>query len=65
MGVPMKPITISLCTECEHCPEISIQAGKVEIGEAGNAVELTHAEWNRLVELVLSGIVGPVNRAGN
>lgn len=56
----MEPIVLSLCTECEHCPQIGIHADKVEIGEAGNAVRLTHAEWNRLVELVRGGQVGPV-----
>ena len=56
----MEPVTFSLCAECEHCPQIIIQADKVEIGEAGNKTRLTHAEWNKLVELVQSGQAGPV-----
>lgn len=32
----MEPVTVSSCVECEHCPQINIQAGKVEIGEEGN-----------------------------
>lgn len=51
----MKPITFSLCPECEHCPELVIEAEDVKIGEAGNLVRLSHAEWNQLVALVRDG----------
>jgi hypothetical protein len=51
----MEPITHSLCTECEHCPEVVIDADGVRIGEADNTVRLNHAEWNQLVTLVRNG----------
>ena len=50
----MEPITFSLCPECDACPEV-IEAEGVRIGEAGNIVRLSHAEWNQLVMLVRSG----------
>lgn len=54
----METVTFSLCTECEHCPEIVIDAEGVRIGEAGNLVRLTQTEWNRLVALVRQGKLG-------
>lgn len=51
----MEPITFSLCTDCEHCPEVAIEADAVKIGEDGNIVRLNHAEWNQLVALIRSG----------
>lgn len=54
----MEPVTFSLCTECEHCPEVVIDAEGVQIGEAGNLVRLTPTEWNRLVALVRQGKLG-------
>ena len=54
----MESVTFSLCTECEHCPEIMIDAEGVRIGEPGNLVRLTRAEWNRLVALVRQGALG-------
>ena len=53
----MERASFSLCTECEHCPELVIDEGGVTIGEVGNLVRLTHAEWRELVELVRSGKV--------
>ena len=50
----MEPITFSLCTECEHCPDVAIEADGVKIGEADNMVRLSHAEWNQLDALVRS-----------
>ena len=49
----MEPVTFSLCTDCEHCPEV-VNEECVRIGEAENIVRLSHAEWNRLVALVRS-----------
>jgi hypothetical protein len=46
---------VVLCTECEHCPEVELVPTGVTIGEAGNLTMLTHAEWNLLVDLILSG----------
>ena len=51
----MEPVTFSLCPECDACPEVVIEAEGVSIGEAGNIVRLSHAEWNQLVRLVHSG----------
>jgi hypothetical protein len=51
----METITASLCPECGACPEVVIDADGVRIGEADNMVQLSHAEWNQLVDLVRSG----------
>ena len=56
----MELVRFSLCTECEHCPEVSIEADRVRIGETGNLVTLTHAQWNQLVTLVQDGKIGAV-----
>ena len=45
----------TLCPACTGCPEIEITDQGVTIGEDGNAVRLSHAEWNELVRLVKSG----------
>ena len=47
----------SLCPACGGCPEIEVRPDEVRIGEAGNLVVLTKAEWNILVELIQSGQV--------
>lgn len=46
---------VTLCTECENCPEVELTDKGVKIGEAGNLAVLTHKEWNLLVDLVQSG----------
>lgn len=46
---------VTLCTECEHCPEVEVTPTEVKIGEEGNLTVLTHKEWNRLVDLIQSG----------
>lgn len=46
---------VTLCTECEHCPEVDITETGVKIGEEGNLAVLTPKEWNVLVELIQSG----------
>jgi hypothetical protein len=56
----VEPITFSLCAECEHCPEVTIDAEIVKIGEAENMVRLSYAEWNQLVALIRNGKLGTV-----
>lgn len=51
----MERVSFNLCTECELCPELVIHESGVTIGEEGNLVRLTHAEWRELVNLVRSG----------
>jgi hypothetical protein len=46
---------ISLCPHCDHCPTVEISAHEVRIGEAGNVVKLTPAEWNVLVQAIKAG----------
>jgi hypothetical protein len=51
----MEPVRVTLCTACEHCPSVEITDAGVTIGEDANTVNLTHAEWNDLVNRVRSG----------
>ena len=46
---------VTLCTECEHCPEVELTPTGVKIGEEGNVAVLTYKEWNLLVDLIESG----------
>lgn len=46
---------VTLCTDCEHCPEVEVTETGVKIGEEGNLAILTHKEWNVLVDLILRG----------
>jgi hypothetical protein len=46
---------LTLCPACTACPEVEISDQGVTIGEDGNSVRLSHAEWNELVRLVKSG----------
>ena len=46
---------VTLCTECENCPEVEVAERTVKIGEEGNVTVLTHKEWNLLVDLIQSG----------
>ena len=46
---------LSLCPHCDHCPMIEIIDQDVRIGEAGNLVKLTPAEWTRLVQAIKAG----------
>jgi hypothetical protein len=46
---------ISLCPHCDHCPTVDITDQEVRIGEAGNLVKLTPAEWNILVQAIKAG----------
>jgi hypothetical protein len=45
---------VTLCTECENCPEVELIAAGVRIGEEGNLAVLIHKEWNLLVDLIQS-----------
>jgi hypothetical protein len=51
----MEPVVFSLCPACDACPEVIVEDDGVRIGEAGNLVRLSHAEWNQLVSLIQSG----------
>lgn len=47
--------TVSLCPGCDACPSVEIDEREVRIGEAGNLVKLTTAEWNMLVRAIKAG----------
>ena len=47
----MEPKKVTLCPACTACPEVEITDQGVTIGEDGNTVRLSHAEWNELVRL--------------
>jgi hypothetical protein len=51
----MEPKKVTLCPACTACPEVEITDEDVTIGEDGNTVRLSHAEWNELVRLVRRG----------
>ncbi len=51
---------ISLCPACDACPSVEIDAHEVRIGEAGNLVKLTPAEWNVLVQAIKAGDLNEV-----
>lgn len=45
----------SLCPNCDACPEVVLGTDAVIIGEEGNQVRLSLAEWNVLVAAVKAG----------
>lgn len=47
--------SLSLCPSCDACPMVEIDEQEVRIGEAGNLVKLTLAEWNVLVQAIKAG----------
>jgi len=47
--------SVSLCPACDACPAVEIEEHEVRIGEAGNLVKLTSAEWNVLVRAIKAG----------
>ncbi len=51
----MKEIRYSLCPNCDACPEVVIGDEAVIIGEEGNQVQLSSAEWDSLVAAVKEG----------
>jgi hypothetical protein len=57
----MESMTFSLCSECDHCPQVAVEADHVKIGEADNMVRLSHAEWNQLVALLQGGQLGTLD----
>ncbi len=46
---------LSLCPHCDACPMVELDADEVRIGEEGNRVKLTPAEWNVLVQAIKAG----------
>lgn len=46
---------VSLCKDCHCCPVVELAGDTVRIGEEGNLVVLTRAEWNTLVEKIKTG----------
>ena len=51
----MEAIKVTLCPACSGCPAVEITETGVTIGESGNTVRLTHAEWNDLVARIRRG----------
>lgn len=51
----------SLCPNCDACPEVLIADDYVLIGEEGNRVRLSNAEWNVLVTAIKEGRLGPAD----
>lgn len=51
----MQPIKVTLCSACGECPAVEITDEGVAIGEEGNLVRLTPAEWNDLVARIQRG----------
>ena len=52
---------VSLCPSCGACPSVEIDAHEVRIGEVGNLVKLTPAEWNVLVQAIKTGELSEVS----
>lgn len=50
-----KEVRLSLCPNCDSCPEVVVTDEEVTIGEEENHVRLTHDEWNVLVAAIKSG----------
>ena len=60
----MESKKVSLCPACTACPQVEITDQGVTIGEDGNTVRLSHAEWNELVRLVKSGELREIQGIG-
>lgn len=52
--------TVSLCPACDACPSVEIDEHVVRIGEEGNLVKLTPAEWNVLVRAIKAAVLTEV-----
>lgn len=52
---------ISLCPNCDACPEVVVTDEDVMIGEKDNQVRLTHDEWNVLVAAIKVGELGAIS----
>jgi hypothetical protein len=46
---------VSLRPSCDACPMVEVEEQEVRIGEEGNRVKLTPAEWNVLVQVIKAG----------
>jgi hypothetical protein len=58
-------LRVSLCPNCDACPEVVVADDAVTIGEEGNQVRLTREEWNVLVAAIESGEIGSIGDAGS
>ncbi|GAB4323780.1 MAG: hypothetical protein Kow0010_05310 [Dehalococcoidia bacterium] len=56
----MSVLRFSLCPDCANCPEVVIDSDTIAIGEEGNLVRLSPAEWNVLVAGIKDGRLQPV-----
>ena len=56
----MAKTSLSLCPACDACPSVEVDDHEVRIGEAGNLVKLTPAEWNVLVGAIKAGALTEV-----
>jgi len=54
----MDKVVMSLCPNCEHCPEVVIDGDSISIGEAPNIAVRKKDEWDILVDLIQSGQIG-------
>lgn len=52
--------TITLCPECDACPEIKVYDDHVTIGEEGNKVTLKVEDWNNIVGKIKNNEIGKV-----
>lgn len=52
--------TVSLCPACDACPSVEIDEHVVRIGEEGNLVKLTPAEWNVLMRAIKAAVLTEV-----
>lgn len=61
----MAELRLSLCPDCQNCPEVVVRESGVLIGEGPETVALTPEQWNELVTAVLEGRLGklPLDRA--
>jgi hypothetical protein len=51
----MEEVRVTLCPDCDRCPEVVITDECVCIGEDENTVRLSHEEWNELVDAIQRG----------
>jgi hypothetical protein len=54
----------SLCPACNACPTVEITEHEVRIGEGGNLVRLSPAEWNALVQAIQAGELPRIDPEG-
>jgi len=56
-------VRVSLCPDCDRCPEVVVTDEAVLIGEDENIVRLAHDEWNELVKAIERGDLTVVGAA--